>query len=266
MKEKLSRFLALMICFISFLGVSCQHEVEENYTSEFNETEDQFILKLNGNITSFMNSAIVSSDSVKNQITKSITTPHNVPIRELYIDLSVTDEPIVLDSIKTPLQILNLVKKTGAEISLIDDGTFTHSLSISEEESLLALNPLIQESKIYLYNKGFTESEIQQMLKENDVDESALVPFVLLLTEEEEYQKSILLDPSSLMTRNVDLNRAGRCAINALFDALAGFAQSTAKTWSKAVLKTVFKTVATKMVGPVGVAIAVIDFSLCYWG
>lgn len=32
------------------------------------------------------------------------------------------------------------------------------------------------------------------------------------------------------------------------------------------VLKTVFKTVASKMVCPVGVAIAVIDFSLCYWG
>lgn len=255
----------LAICTICIFAVSCQEETEAPPSLNESQTAATFISSLDDNVDSFMNTDIVITEST---LTPSSTRSQSVTAtRKLYVDLSDIDTPVVLDTIKTPKQIMNLVKTTGAEISLKDDGTYTHTLTISEEESLTALNPLILDSKKYLYGKGFTEAEIQTMLKENHVDESALVPFVLSLTEEEEYQQYNIVNNELYITRSVDWNRAGRCAVRALgFDALAGLAQSTAKTWSKAVLKTVFKTVASKMVGPVGVAIAVIDFSLCYWG
>lgn len=256
----------LAICTFCISVVSCHDEVEDNDTPNDNQTAAAFFSSLDDNIDSFMNSNIVLKESALNSTNTNTRSQSIVGTRKLYVDLSYAETPVAIETIKTPKQILNLVKTTGAEISLIDDGTYTHTLTISEEESLSALNPLILDSKKYLYGKGFSEIEIQTMLKENNVDESALVPFVLSLTEEEEYQNSNSTN-TLYITRSVDWNRAGRCAIHALgFDALAGLAQSSAKTWSKAVLKTVFKTVASKMVGPVGVTIAVIDFSLCYWG
>lgn len=255
----------LAISTICVFVVSCQEEEEkDNISLNDEQPTSSFMSSLGTNVDSFMNTPIVLNES-DNSTNTNTRTQNVVLTRNLYVDLSYVDTSVTLESIKTPGQILNLVKTTGADISLINDGTYTHTLTISEEDCLSALNPLIIDSKQYLYGKGFTESEIQTMLKENNVDESALVPFVLSLTEEEVYQQSNAI--TSTAANSVDLDRVGRCAVHALgFDALAGLAQSTAKTWSKAVLKTVFKTVAAKMVGPVGVSIAIIDFSLCYWG
>lgn len=154
---------------------------------------------------------------------------------------------------------------TGAGISLDDDVTFTHTILVSERESLSALNPLISDSKKYLYDKGFSESEIQTMLKENNVDESSLVPFVISLTESEQYQNSISRN-ELYSTPTLDWRRVKTCAFKALgADILAGALQSSTKTWTKAVLKRLFKTVAARMFGPVGVTVAVIEFSICYF-
>lgn len=187
--------------------------------------------------------------------------------RYVYVDIALTDQSVDLDKIETPQQILEFTRITGAELSLIKSEASNDSLLLSEEKCWEAITPTILNCKNYLYGKGFTENEIQVMLKENNVDESSLIPFVLSLAEEEERQLNNSVDNVDIYTRSVDWNLAGKCAIHALgFDAMAGLAQSSAKTWSKAVLKRVFKTVASKMLGPVGAAIALIDFSLCYWG
>jgi len=38
------------------------------------------------------------------------------------------------------------------------------------------------------------------------------------------------------------------------------------KTWGKAAIKKAFKSVAKKMLGPIGALIAVSEFSYCMWG
>jgi hypothetical protein len=58
-----------------------------------------------------------------------------------------------------------------------------------------------------------------------------------------------------------DFIECGAIAIGA--DAIYALSQSTASTWSWAVIKKAFKTVAKKMLGPIGVAIAVISFTTC---
>lgn len=65
-----------------------------------------------------------------------------------------------------------------------------------------------------------------------------------------------------------DLRTAGGgvldCIVHALgADALILLGTSNTSTWSWPVLKRTFKSIAKRMLGPIGVAIAVIDFSLC---
>lgn len=257
---------------------SCQDETKDTTITAYDDgkSASQFISAFGGNLGTFMDASVVvnsiseewETNKARGAISLNSTnsTPQDFGVKRVYVDLSLADEPVDLKTISTPGQIMDLVKTFGAEISLINDGTFDNSILISEEESLKALNPLIQNSKQYLYDKGFSESEIQDMLVENNVDESALVPFVMVLTEEEGYQLNNNLVPTSRSV-TVDWGRAGHCALKALgADLFYAFKQSAANTWSKVILKKAFKTIASKVLGPVGVGIAVIEFSICYWG
>lgn len=54
------------------------------------------------------------------------------------------------------------------------------------------------------------------------------------------------------------------CIVHALgADALILLGTSNTSTWSWPVIKRTFKSIAKRMLGPIGVAIAVIDFGLC---
>ncbi len=258
----------LAIGSICNLAVSCNSDVEEKDLSENDLNSSSFMSSIDGSLDSFMDTRVVINDSDVSLGEGGMRAQtHVLNTQNLYVDLSCVESPIALEPIVTPGQILDLVKTTGAEISLINDGTYTHTLTISEDESVKALKPLIQDSKKYLYMRGFSENEIQQMLKENDADESALVPFVLALAEEEEYQQMELSTVFYTNTRSIDWKKAGGCALYAIgADVLSAYKHSGAKTWSKVILKRVFKTVASRLLGPVGAVIAVIEFSYCYWG
>jgi hypothetical protein len=59
----------------------------------------------------------------------------------------------------------------------------------------------------------------------------------------------------------------GDCAMKSLgADFLFGVSGSSLKTWGKAAIKKAFKSVAKKMLGPIGALIAVVEFSYCMWG
>jgi hypothetical protein len=54
------------------------------------------------------------------------------------------------------------------------------------------------------------------------------------------------------------------CVAHALgVDAIAMFSQSSASSWTWPAIKKAFKSIAKRLLGPIGVAIAVIDFGLC---
>lgn len=272
--KKLTQTLTVAFCIsaISILGVlieSCQNAYVAS--DDIIKNESSFINNFKINSYSFFNSEIIAktsrSEMPENNRQKNFT--------QIYLDLP-ADEGLSNNNIRTPNDILNLVKETGTDISFVKDEDHEYVLTVSDDDVSNALKPLILDCKKYLYGKGFSETEIQDMLVENNTDESSLIPFVLALAEEEEFQNSNLTFVSTNLSsifafeahaEIVDWDRAGGCAIHALgFNALAGLAQSRAKHWTKAILRATFKTVASKMCGPVGVAVTVIDFSICYWG
>lgn len=134
-----------------------------------------------------------------------------------------------------------------------------------------SLAPLVQQSKDYLYTKGFTEQDIQQMITEENAEETDLIPLVMAITQAENgnlvASNNFGLIPINMAYAKVNWQQVGHCAMHALgVDILFSLGASSATVWSAFAIKSAFKTVAKRMLGPIGVAIAVVDFGFCMNG
>lgn len=220
------------------------------------------------NNSSILNVQISKDDDVAIYI----TAPRNT-------DIIVQNLKTQLDDVNNVKDILSLVASTGIEISTEFSGNCDYTIMFSESKARQALNPLIAKSKEYLYSKGFSDTEIKEMLEENNVDESELVRLVIGVSSFEETTQELtylqdkghvfyhFLCIPTFAQSSVDWGHVGECALKAL-GADFGFssANSTIKTWGKTAIKKAFKTIAQKMMGPVGVTIALGEFAWCMWG
>ena len=154
-----------------------------------------------------------------------------------------------------------------------------YKIEVSEVKIIQSLNPMVQESKKYLYTRGFSEREIQDMIIENNAVETDLIPLVMKLTEADLSQPSLItkvnqrysfsllnLLSTPVNARNLVTQDYVNCAIAAIgVDLAAGFSFSSAKTWGKAAIKKAFKAIAQRVLGPIGVALAVGSFGYCMY-
>lgn len=251
----LACFSILLVCVVCGLVVSCQNDMAVQMEEEQAVDARSFTASFKDNLNLFMGYE-VTVDSAQLSASSLSTRVQPATTYQIFLDSPVDEQPLIMNTIKTPKQIYDLVKIRGVELSRTYKSDTRYVLNISKEESEAALEPLILDSKRYLKEKGFTDREISQMLVANNAEETTLIPFVISLVEEE-------LKCGS----GVDIPTAIRCAQQAIgFDIFYALNQSVAKTWSKAVLKKIFKTVAAKVIGPVGTIIFVIDFALCMEG
>lgn len=194
-KTKFIVFIGIIIASIVATFSSCQNDSTENIEHSSDESSNAFVRLLCKNMNEFLNQDLIEGVNGANFYTQTRATleTHTVPtsekIKPIYVNLKFKDTPINFKDLKTPKQIVELVGNTGAKLSLIKDESCDGMLLISDIETKQALNPLISSSKQYLYEKGFTEDEIQDMLQENDADESEIVPFVTALIKEEYAQQ-----------------------------------------------------------------------------
>lgn len=146
---------------------------------------------------------------------------------------------------------------------------------VSEEKTLEALMPLIEQSKNYLYRKGFSDAEINEMLIENNASPAALIPLTLLLSEDEinaQSDKEDFVEGCMSFTRGeITLTTVLTCAVSAIgLDIInilsAEYNNSNANQWTKKAIKLLFKKVASKFLGPVSVAVVVVSFGVCMGG
>lgn len=266
----------LFVILFSLLLGSCQ----EKTIAEEVKVSNQFMSSLKQSIPTLMSSKIVVGISEKRK--KSLSLVGNKKeLKVVYIDFP-NDTPEYyrkdVKELNTLDDMLRLSHHTAAEFTLEKNENVRDSIYLSETVAKEQLYPLVEKSKIYLLSKGFSEKDIEDMLKENNADETELVSFVLALTEKEnkensqmEIMSSFLNNPLPFVTSakaypTINWNKAGNCAIKALgVDIFYGLTQSNLKTWSVAMMKRAFKTVAKKVIGPIGVIICIGEFSHCYF-
>lgn len=266
LKKISTLILTCAIITATFLIIeSCQNDVptktksqsSNSFQNSFNSSID-FVLHHDITTTQSRAVAIKSDDA----ITMYVAFP----------DDEISIKP-TLSEIKTVADIIELVEDTGADYSFDPKDEYPDSISLSENEAKVALNPLVAESKKYLYSKGLSESDIKEMLAENNVDETTLVPFVLALIEYENNEQTISLANATpfpnLFALNanamtVDWAKVGNCALQAIgIDFLFSVGSSNLKTWGIAAIKRAFKPIAQRLLGPIGALIAVGSFAYC---
>ena len=159
-----------------------------------------------------------------------------------------------------------------ATVSIFNDGTAVDSVAISVNEAKQKLAPMVAKSRAYLLRNGMTNADIDEMLRENNVDETELVPLVLAMMEYDGSLYTGMAPFCAPKTGGKDYNQSskpdwkkiGSCALLALgCDIFDSFRNSACRSWSKAVIIKAFKIVAKRAYGPVGVVIAVGSFAGC---
>jgi len=136
-----------------------------------------------------------------------------------------------------------------------------------------ALAPTIQEAKSFLYTKGLTEQDINDMIIEKNGTDEDLIVLAMLIAEDDQLENSTAFNYSSIFINSAysqDWGEIGRCAAYAvgadLLFSIATMDGNTGNKWKKKAIKKLFGKIASRMLGPLGVAVAVISFGLCMNG
>lgn len=256
----------ILIVISVFIFNSCKKTEFENSDNgkanlKFRESltsNKQFIASI-----SFENEKInLSSEQLR------ISSPY-IERKKVYIAFpdEVTPEiESAFNNTKSIQDLANLIEYTDAIIQDEPNGnSINYPIVVPIEKVAESLNPLVIESKEYLYSKGFSENAIQQMLTENNGTELDLIPFVIALTEIEKNQSTFATNNLNLFIGSTyAMNEYVKCAMVAIgADVLWALGGSQASAWSMTMMTKAFGAVAKRFLGPIGVAIAVVSFGLC---
>lgn len=206
--------------------------------------------------------------------------------------------------VTTAADISALYRHTAANFYDRPINGSSYKVSMSKSKARETLQSLLPEAKSYLRSQGMTDKDIDNMVQEYHGDQLDLILTVMfLMNKEYDRQEQLALKnksvisgfPSLFVTKAYasnfipsndkykgDDNKIGGedpriistfffqtaldCSIQTLVGEFGGYALvSNAKVWSLAAIKTAFKSIASKMLGPVGAAIAVVGFSYCMY-
>lgn len=198
------------------------------------------------------------------------TTNEELPIYVNFSSSVTTEIQAQFDNISSIQSLSNLLQTTGAVVQYEPTAANSnYSLSVDINTVTASLHPLVQDSKEFLYTKGFSEQDIQQMLVEENAVETDLIALAMVITENEATYP-VARNYSGFFVNSAQAltwSEVGHCASHALgVDVLFSLGSSGATVWTMGAIKTAFKSVAKRMLGPIGVAIAVVDFGFCLAG
>lgn len=263
--------LNLVVVLCVFIFNSCKKAVYEN--SDAKKANARFVAALDKTKHSIATVALAKINNNYNVRTLSVAPVSDEVNGYIQFPNEVTSATNTMFQATNSIEALaNLLYTQDAVLQY--DPTPTNSnyqINLPVETVKDNLNPLVEESKQFLYSKGFTEEDIQKMIAEEHAEETDLIPLVMIVTQAENGQlvaKNYLnLLPIRIANANVDWGQVGHCALHAVgMDVVTAFAASGASVWTTAAISTAFRSVTKRALGPIGAAIAVIDFSFCMSG
>ncbi|WP_046759372.1 hypothetical protein [Kordia jejudonensis] len=252
--------------FLSALQLSNEklNEIVINPTRTINDDKNDGVMKENSDgITTFKMCLLLNQDDANASNNTGVVDPTNVA---------------------TIGDVINVGNQSGERPVVVDDTTnepidgtpvdfgFSMCFDIPAEPTQDALAPSIIEAKNYFYSRNFNDADIVEML--DGEDESMLVPLVLeimVLTEIDESNNATAFNMSTLFGNSLHAqsttSKSWNCLMRALGVSTLVESFQSIKNGNKAILKKVgkkaIKKLASRFLGPIGAAIAIIDFVIC---
>lgn len=171
-------YIASAILSIPVFFSSCSNE--EHISSEVMESHVNTIVKLANEVAE---KKMVVQDIAKGS---RVSTPGTTTISVVFPGGGTKSEMEAVEAVQTPKDLILLYDRTAAdfyypEADVKGDATIT----FSDQDAIEALAPLVAESRNILHGYGFTDAEIQEMLDENEVDETQLVMLMMAIANNE---------------------------------------------------------------------------------
>lgn len=269
----------LFILLMAFIAESC-NKTEMYYDNgvaknRFLSALKDYKVNINGiNIKNHIqsNTNIIKSNSTSGNSfhSNSISTENNIITAYLQFPVEPSPSPTLIQEVNTIQKLTEIIHSNNAILQYESTvSNIMYPIDIPVDGVTSQLQPLIYESKQYLYSKGLTEQDIQQMIIEDSAQEVDLIPFVMGLTQTENVPIATINYSHFLFNtsfaRSISWSDVGSCAINGIIGdlTLVMGLSAVSSRWSVLAIKSAFKTVAKRALGPVGVAIAVAEFSFC---
>lgn len=263
--------IKIFVIVFAFLFQGCQtgFDVEKNRI-DFDEYKSSF-LKTSSLLNSIkINVSTSSKSKIKDNFSSSIYQEYDT---ETYYLVGQSDQlnhldDEILDDVESIYDIFGL--KNNYDLELLYNVGSENILAAYElpvQPIMDALQPAILTSKQYFYDRGFSELEIVEML--DGENEETLIPIVM----EAVYNGSDYNDFLSL--EKFLVNQAiARGEFRSCFESATGLAAGAAvigalsaqvidKTLVKKLVKEAVKKIGVRTLGGIGLALIVIDITLC---
>ncbi|MDR1517030.1 MAG: hypothetical protein LBS52_02840 [Dysgonamonadaceae bacterium] len=271
----------ILLSGISFVIHSCKKDdVVKDDVASVDKATEKFVNAYNQNLMGLATSNLVSYPASRTR-GSSDATVSNGDITAYLLYPEGTPEAVknLYKHVATVQELADLIRLTGATLQYVENEANKNYKVVANEQQLReSLTPMLMNAKQWLYAKGFTEADIQEMIAENDADEIDLIPFVMLLSEAELSQaysanntrrkafnlSDMFFSPS--YARDLVGKDYFDCAMKGIgLDFLTALGTANLQTWTLTAIKTSFPKVAARALGLWGVGIAVVTFGWCLY-
>lgn len=260
-----------------FIFQSC---TTENDASDVeNQVRQDFLGSMN-QISNTLNNLAFTTSAIQN---KSLRTDGMISSNDFRLINNTPNENLNLSNFNEVAERVNsgdVILSNEQECFERNGEIVCLTVQIDEEEVLSSIEPAIQEAKNVLYTKGYTDQDINEMLSEEGAQEEDLVPVVMSLLALDEQENNLasnnlvsykfFFNSAHAYQGGIDWGEVGNCAAAALgINAITSFASlqgSGSDRWKRKAITKLIGKVASRFLGPVGVAITIGSFALCMAG
>ncbi len=278
----MSRFkkLAMLMSFAAVLGLvglvidSCENSSWNESESESNSNTEEYLRKLNADLSSFLKMPIVSISNHSRAFGEDGSRGPD-SLQTVFIDFpELPKDDLDLDSVLTPQDMVDLMQTYGAEFSLEDDGMRDDSIRISIEAAETALTPLAIDSRNFLRHRGLSDQDMDEIIEEMESDNSCLITLAMIISGQQQEQQAEIIsrnnkrflnilslpayaESAGSMSWNCIKKAVGINDLRVLLNNVAG------ENLTKAMALCILKKGLPRLFGWVGVAVALVEFSDC---
>lgn len=187
-----------------------------------------------------------------------------------------------LNYVRTVQDVSDFHRITAADFSIVPNmQNGENDIIVSTVEIKNVLNPMLGVSRGYLLEQDITEEELNQIIAETGASDEDVILVAMILGSQDIQCAELKVSKNERQTFNFlatpcyakdnfakqsNLKIIFDCALEAIGADIFTNAVAFAKAkWSKVIIKKIFKTVAKRALGPVGVGIAVAEFGWCIY-
>lgn len=268
----------LLSCMAIMNLTSCSNNEADVTTEVPSQSTDSNQSKMLNQVSNFLKADIIY-DGTGARSTVEIAQP-NVGITQsrgaIYIELT-EDTPMARSAIataKTMDDVVAICDKYDAFLSLTKNEFTSDSIVISTEKASEALVPIVNSGVEMLHGYGFSDEEIDNMILENNATREDIAALYMVTTAIEDMMTKLdytVFNPDEpVRPDDPRMSRVAHCLMEAVFIDLGtcvdGATWGAFRNLGKKAISKMFVKVASRFLGPVGLALAGAEFAFCMWG